>query len=199
MKIGSHNSADYSICINDDDSDEVKLGKIKNGVKHFYSSGKKLEKLVKEDETGVILDKDSENLPHELGMLLYYIVEYIYMKGKDNYAESFMKGFFVFAVLLNQLNGGVNDLIKDVGKNYYLLLSELVGINLDEKTAKRLENGEFGFFDKFIIGDTFLKRLKSIVTLGSLSFMEQVNDKGKRALFGTDAIVNEIIGVIHSS
>jgi hypothetical protein len=190
---------DYTICINDSDSYEVKIDKIKKGFKMYLNTVIHNQKNVSGDsKSGEV----TTGITCVLQLFLYYLVELVKLETEESYDACFIEGFKVFVLLIENVRIDSDECCMSIGKSYkpflYKMVGERKGIDLWEVLARQ---NDIGF--KVIMDPTFLIRLSELNKITSFDWMEKFveDEEAKKQLSKTEVaskvmdMFKELIGV----
>jgi len=177
---------DYTICINDSDSYDVKIDKIQKGFKMYLNIVIRSQKNANGNSTS---GEVTTGTTYVLQLFLYYLVELIKLETKESYDACFIEGFKVFVLLIENVRIHSDECCMSIGKSYkpflFKLVGERKGIDLWEVFGR--QNG-IGF--NVIMDPTFIIRLSEINKITSFDWMEKFVDdeEAKKQLRKTEVV-----------
>jgi hypothetical protein len=175
---------DYTICINDSDSYEVKIAKIRKGFKMYLNTVIRSQKNVSGDSTS---GEVTTGITYVLQLFLYYLVELVKLETEESYEACFIEGFKVFVLLIENVRVDSDECCMSIGKSYkpflYKLVGERKGIDLWEVFGR-----QNGIGCKVIMDPTFIIRLSEINKITSFDWMEKFveDEEAKKQLSKTE-------------
>jgi len=181
---------DFTICINDSDSYEVKIDKIQKGFTMYLNNVLRSQKNVSGDS---MFGEVTTGTTYVLQLFLYYLVELVKLETKESYDACFIEGFKLFVLLFENVKIQSDESCMSIGKSYkpflFKLVGERKGIDLWEVFGRQ---NRIDF--KVIMDPTFIIRLSEINKITSFDWMENfVDDEEAKKQFRKTEVASKVM------